>query len=87
MAGLRAARVRSKKGGRPRALSAKKTELAYRLYDEKKHTIKEICQMLEISKPALYAYLHRRNTNTEQQENKQADKSYFPSSENVSRNT
>lgn len=62
-AGLIAARVRGRKGGRPRALDAKKTELAYQLYDEKKHTINEICQMLGISKPSLYAYLELRAGN------------------------
>lgn len=62
-AGLTAARVRGRKGGRPKALDAKKTELAYQLYDEKKHTIKEICQMLGISKPSLYAYLDQRSRN------------------------
>lgn len=56
-AGLKAARVRGRKGGRPKALDAKKTELAYQLYDAKKHTIKEICQMFGISKPSLYAYI------------------------------
>lgn len=59
-AGLTAARVRGRKGGRPKSLDAKKTELAYQLYDERKHTIKEICQMLGISKPSLYAYLEQR---------------------------
>lgn len=62
-AGLKAARARGRKGGRPKALDAKKVELAYRLYDEKKHTIKEICQMLGISKPSLYAYLEQRSGN------------------------
>jgi DNA invertase Pin-like site-specific DNA recombinase len=60
LAGLRAARARGRVGGRPRKLDAKKTELAYQLYDEKKYAINEICQMLEISKPTLYAYLGRR---------------------------
>jgi DNA invertase Pin-like site-specific DNA recombinase len=60
MAGLRAARARGRVGGRPRKLDAKKTELAYRLYDEKKYAVKEICQMLGVSKPTLYAYLARR---------------------------
>src|SRR5437764_12148603 len=59
-AGLTAARVRGRKGGRPKALDSKKTALAYQLYDAKKHTIKEICQMLGISKPSLYAYLEQR---------------------------
>ena len=60
MAGLEAARARGRVGGRPRALDAKKTALAYRLYDEKNHPINDICQMLGISKPTLYAYLGRR---------------------------
>lgn len=60
LAGLRAARARGRMGGRPRKLDAKKVELAYQLYDEKKYAVKEICQMLEISKPTLYAYLSRR---------------------------
>jgi DNA invertase Pin-like site-specific DNA recombinase len=61
-AGLTAARVRGRKGGRPKALDATKIALAYRLYDEKKHTIKEICRMLGISKPSLYAYLEQRTS-------------------------
>lgn len=60
LAGLKSARARGRRGGRPRSLDPKKTELAYRLYDEKKHTIKEICRMLGISKPTLYAYLAQR---------------------------
>lgn len=59
-AGLIAARARGRKGGRPKALDATKTDLAYSLYDEKRHTIKEICQILGISKPTLYAYLKER---------------------------
>ena len=66
MAGLRAARARGRIGGRPRKLDAKKTELAYRLYDEKKYAVKEICQMLGVSKPTLYSYLARRNEGIEQ---------------------
>lgn len=60
LAGLRAARARGRMGGRPRKLDTKKTELAYQLYDEKKYAVKEICQMLGVSKPTLYAYLSRR---------------------------
>ena len=61
MAGLRAARARGRIGGRPRKLDEKKTELAYQLYAEKKYAVKEICQMLEVSKPTLYKCLQRRN--------------------------
>ena len=59
-AGLKAARARGRLGGRPKALDAAKIALAYRLYDEKQHTIKEICRILGISKPSLYAYLGQR---------------------------
>jgi DNA invertase Pin-like site-specific DNA recombinase len=61
-AGLEAARARGRKGGRPKALDSKKIELMYQLYGAKKHTIKEICQMLSISKPTLYSYLKQRVT-------------------------
>ena len=56
-AGLKAARARGRKGGRPKSLSNDKQALAVKLYDEKKHTIKQICTMMGISKPTLYAYL------------------------------
>ena len=59
-AGLEAARARGRKGGRPKALDVKKTELLYELYDSKKHTVKEICEMVGISKPTLYSYLRER---------------------------
>ena len=59
-AGLAAARARGRKGGRPKALDRQKRELLYRLYDEKKHTIKQICQLIGVSKPTLYAYLKSR---------------------------
>lgn len=56
-AGLEAARARGRKGGRPKALNKKEREMAVRLYNEKNNTIKEICQLLKISKPTLYSYL------------------------------
>jgi len=59
-AGLAAARARGRKGGRPKKLDRKKTQLLYQLYDAKEHTVKEICQILGISKPTLYDYPRRR---------------------------
>jgi DNA invertase Pin-like site-specific DNA recombinase len=59
-AGLAAARARGRKGGRPRALDEKKTQLVYQLYAERKRTVKEICDILDISRSTLYAYLQRR---------------------------
>lgn len=64
-AGLQAARARGRKGGRPKALDADKRVLAVQLYQEKKHTVKRICQMMGISKPTLYEYIeaHRADLN------------------------
>jgi DNA invertase Pin-like site-specific DNA recombinase len=59
-AGLQAARARGRKGGRPKALDETKTALLYQLYDEKRHSIQDICGVLGISKSTLYAYLDRR---------------------------
>jgi DNA invertase Pin-like site-specific DNA recombinase len=59
-AGLQAARARGRKGGRPKALDTKKVALLYQLYDEKKHSIQELCDILGISKSTLYAYLDQR---------------------------
>ncbi|HIG0327264.1 TPA: recombinase family protein [Legionella pneumophila] len=58
-AGLKAARARGKMGGRPKKLNAEKAKLAQDLYNEKKRTIKQICELIGISKPTLYKYLSR----------------------------
>ena len=55
-AGLVAARARGKKGGRPKALTAKQVEIAQDLY-EKQHPIAEICRTLKVSKATLYRYI------------------------------
>jgi len=57
LAGLQAARARGRKGGRPKSLDKDKQALVVKLYEEKKHTIKQICQMMGISKPTLYKYI------------------------------
>lgn len=59
-AGLAAARARGKKGGRPKALDEKQEAWLYRLYDEKKHSIPEICKLVGVSKSTLYAYIRQR---------------------------
>lgn len=61
-AGLSAARARGRLGGRPRVLDAPKIALARRLYEERKHTVKEICALLGITKPCLYDYLGDRHS-------------------------
>jgi DNA invertase Pin-like site-specific DNA recombinase len=58
-AGLHAARARGRQGGRPRALQSDKRALVVQLYNEKKLTVKKICELMEISKPTLYAYVRQ----------------------------
>ena len=41
-------------------LDAKKQALLYKFYDERQHTIKEICGVLDVPRSTLYAYQHRR---------------------------
>jgi DNA invertase Pin-like site-specific DNA recombinase len=58
-AGLRVARARGRLGGRPKALHADKRQLAVQLYQEKKIAVKQICELMGISKPTLYAYVRQ----------------------------
>jgi DNA invertase Pin-like site-specific DNA recombinase len=60
-AGLQAARARGRKGGRPHSLDADQRALAVQLYQEKRHTVRQICRMMGISKPTLYKYIHAHN--------------------------
>jgi len=53
-AGLEAARSRGRVGGRPKRLDKKKAAIAQALYNERKHTVSEICQTLGISRATLY---------------------------------
>ena len=53
-AGLSAARTRGKKGGRPKALTARQVGIAQSLYDDPQHSIADICRTLKISKATLY---------------------------------
>ena len=56
-AGLASARARGRKGGRPKKLSKDKRQLARELYEGKKHSLMQICNILGISKPTLYKYV------------------------------
>ena len=61
MAGLIAARARGRLGGRPKRLNTNKRQLVVEMYRDRKRTVKEICQMVGISKPTLYKYLKEKN--------------------------
>ena len=56
-AGLEAARARGRRGGRPAALDQDRRDLAVKLYHEKRHTVRQVCKMMGISKPTLYKYV------------------------------
>lgn len=62
-AGLKAARARGRKGGRPKGLSKQAESTAYAaeaLYMEGKLSIKAIAEKLGISRATLYSYLRHR---------------------------
>jgi DNA invertase Pin-like site-specific DNA recombinase len=58
-AGLRVARARGRFGGRPKALPADKRQLSVQLYQEKKIAVRQICELMGIAKPTLYAYVRQ----------------------------
>ncbi len=72
-AGLAAARARGRLGGRPKSLSEEKRKLAIKLYDEKKISVKEICEMMSISKPTLYSYINAKKVKDENRLSAKAD--------------
>lgn len=55
-AGLDAARARGKNGGRPKALDEKKAAMARELRKDPGRTVKEICEVLKISRATFYNY-------------------------------
>jgi DNA invertase Pin-like site-specific DNA recombinase len=63
-AGLKSARARGRKGGRPKGMSKKaeeKADIAEALYNNGKLSVKRIAEQLDISKTTLYLYLRSRN--------------------------
>ncbi len=59
IAGLKAARARGRKGGRPKKMNDKKIEMAQAMYDKKTIPIMDICRKLEISKVTFYRYIKK----------------------------
>ncbi len=59
-AGLKAARVRGKMGGRPPLLDNRQINRMIEMYDEGKNTVAEICKIYDISRPSFYNYLKRK---------------------------
>ena len=46
----------------PKSLDAAKRAIAVNLYDEKQHSVKEICEVMGVSKPTLYKYIQAART-------------------------
>ena len=61
-AGLDAARARGRMGGRKHRLSPERRAHAVDLYRAKDKTVREICRIMGISKPTLYAYVAQAGT-------------------------
>ena len=59
LAGLAAARARGRLGGRRPALDPAKQALCAELYATRRYGVGELCRMMGISKPTLYAYVKR----------------------------
>jgi len=57
MAGLAAARARGRVGGRPKIMDAGKVKLARTLMADNSRCVREICEILGVSKATLYRYL------------------------------
>ncbi len=75
MAGLAAARARGRMGGRPKALAPAKRDMAVSLYKAGQHPVKDICAMLGVSKPTLYAYVREADARAAKQGGGGADDS------------
>ena len=56
-AGLQAARARGRQGGRRKRLDVPQRAHAVELYRSRRHTVKEICELMGISRATLYAYV------------------------------
>jgi DNA invertase Pin-like site-specific DNA recombinase len=63
-AGLQAARARGRLGGRPKALTASQQTRAVALYQKKRLAVQEICTMMGISKPTLYADVRQAHSSS-----------------------
>lgn len=59
MAGLKAARSRGKKGGRPKAIDQRTFVMALKLYEDKNNAVGDICKKLGIARRTFYRYVEQ----------------------------
>ncbi len=57
MAGLSAAKIRGRLGGRPEKLKPEQVSMAKTLMSDKKNSIMDICRMFQISRSTLYRHI------------------------------
>ncbi len=56
-AGLAAARVRGRKGGRPPVMTPEKVKVAKQMYEAREHTVEVIAKTLGVSRKTIYRHL------------------------------
>ncbi len=61
-AGLAAARARGRQGGRPKGVDQKKQQAALALKHEARHSVREICEIVGISRNTYYKYTRTDDT-------------------------
>ena len=59
LAGIEAAKLRGKIGGRPKKMDKKKISLTRTMHNDPSNSIGDICEILNISKSTLYRYLQK----------------------------
>jgi DNA invertase Pin-like site-specific DNA recombinase len=62
-AGLRVARTRGRKGGRPKTLTAEEIKTVQELYTNTNISIAEICRQMKISRMTFYRYVRPKKNN------------------------
>ncbi len=68
-AGLKAARVRGRMGGRPVQLNKQEIRKLKKHYDKDDLSVMEICKLFNITKPTLYRYLKNESQKQSMQKN------------------
>ncbi|KAA8815089.1 recombinase family protein [Bifidobacterium callitrichos] len=61
-AGLEAARARGRTGGRPAKLDERRIDEIHRLYDSKTLTVRQIAELMHVSRSTVYRLLEERRT-------------------------
>ncbi len=61
-AGLSAARARGRKGGRPKGVDQKKQKAALALKQDPRHSVREICEIVGVSRNTYYKYTRADDT-------------------------